>query len=134
MQRRSVLLVEEDLAGALAGAPVQDSRRLCWSMKTEAWLTVQPLKVNGTEMGVQGFQDALFLRYGLEPPDLPKYCDICNFYFSIRHALDCNRVGLVTARHNELRDWVSDLSEKSFTPTRVRNDPLIFSGCAVKRK
>ena len=41
--------------------------------------------------------------------------------------------GLVIARHNELRDRVADLAGKSFTPSRVRNDPLIFAGCAVKR-
>ena len=27
-----------------------------------------------------------------------------------------------------------ELDGKSFTPTHIRNNPLIFSGCAVKRK
>ena len=36
-------------------------------------------------------------------------------------------------RHNDLRDGVVDLARKSFTPSHVRNDPLIFSGCAMKR-
>ena len=35
-------------------------------------------------------------------------------------------------RHNELRDGVADLSGKYFTPSHLRNDPLIFTGCAVK--
>ena len=34
-----------------------------------AWLTVHPSTANGTEMGAQEWRDALFLRYGLEPPD-----------------------------------------------------------------
>ena len=37
------------------------------------------------------------------------------------------------AHHNELPDEVADLAGKAFTPTRVRNNPLIFAGCAVKR-
>ena len=37
-------------------------------------------------------------------------------------------------RHNEIRDRVVDLDGKDFTPSNVRNDPLIYRGCAVKRK
>ena len=98
-----------------------------------AWLTVLPSTVNGTELGDQEWYDALFLRYGLDPPDLPTYCDGCQAKFSISHALDCKKGGLVTARHNELRDGVADLSGKAFTPSHVRDDPLIYSVRAVKR-
>ena len=38
------------------------------------------------------------------------------------------------ARHNELRDGVEDLAGKAFTPSHVCDDPLIFTGCVVKRK
>ena len=40
---------------------------------------------------------------------------------------------LVTARHNELQDGVADLAGKNFTPYHLRDNPLIFAGCAVKR-
>ena len=53
--------------------------------------------------------------------------------FSISHALDCKKGGLVTARHNELCDGVADLAGKAFTPSHVGDNPLIYSGCAVKR-
>ena len=39
----------------------------------------------------------------------------------------------VTAHHNKLRDRVVDLAGKAFHPSHVRDDPLIYSGCAVKR-
>ena len=92
----------------------------------------------------QGFQhryvrgkDTVFkchnMIFVLDPPDLPHYCDVCNANFYICHALDCKRGGLVTARHNELRDGVADLASKVFTPSHVRDDPLIFAGCAVNR-
>ena len=81
--------------------------------------------VNGTELGAQEWCDTLFLRYGLEPPDLPTHYDGCKAKFSISHALDCKKGSLVTARHNELRDRVADLARKAFTPSHVRDDPLI---------
>ena len=101
--------------------------------KTGAWLTVLPSTVNGTELGSQEWRDALFLRYGLEPPDLPSYCDGCNAKFTISHALDCKKGGLVTARHNELHDGVADLAGKAFTHANVRDDPLIYSGRTMSR-
>ena len=36
------------------------------------------------------------------------------------------------ARHNEHCDGVADLSCKASTPSHVRDDPLIYSGCAMK--
>ena len=67
----SVLLEEEDLAETLAGAPSQGAHLLRWEMKTGSWMTVQPSTVSGTELGVQEWRYALFLKYGLELPDFP---------------------------------------------------------------
>ena len=87
MLKRSFLQAEKALTETLVGAPVQGARRFWRAKKMGTWLTVQPSMVNGTEVGVQEWLDALFLRYGLEPPDLPKYCDDCNANLSIFHAL-----------------------------------------------
>ena len=70
---------------------------------------------------------------GWIPPDLPTHCDGCEARFTISHSLDCKKGGLVTARHNELRDGVADLAGKAFTPSHVRSDPLIYSGRAMSR-
>ena len=96
-------------------------------------MIVQMSKVNGTELGAHEWRNALFLRYGLEHLDLLTHCDGCQSKLSISHALDCKKGGLVTAHHNELRDGVADLAGKAFTPSHVRDDPLIYSGRAVKR-
>ena len=103
-------------------------------VKCVLWVIGQESKaaVNGTELGAQEWLDALFLRYGLDPPDLPRYCNGCNATFAICHALDCKWGGLVTARHKELRDGVMDLAGKYFTPSHVSNNSLIFAGCAMK--
>ena len=117
----------------ILGDPVVFTRRLRRATKTGAYLTVQPSTVNGTDLGAQEWRDAAFLRYGLDPPDLPKYCDSCNARLSICHTLDCKRGGLVTQIHNELRDGCAVLAGKAFTPSHVRDEPLIYQGCAVKR-
>ena len=133
MRHRGKKRAEEALTAALEGAPVLQARQMRRAAKTGAWLTVLPSTVNGMELGAQEWRDDLFLRYGIEPPDLPKYCDGCEARFSISHALDCKKGGLVTARHNKLRDGVADLASKAFTPSHVRDDPLIYSGRAVRR-
>ena len=133
VRKRSVLRSEGALATTIAVDPVQGSRQLQQATKTGTWLKVQLSTVNGIELGAQEWRDALFLRYGLEPPNLPHYCDGRNAKFSICHALDCKRVGIFTARHNALRNRVAELAGKAFTPSHVRDNSLIFTCCSVKR-
>ena len=94
----------EALTAALEGSPVLQARQKRRAAKTGARLTLLPSTVNGTDMGAQEWSDALFLGYGMEPPDVPKYWDRCEARFTISHALDCKNGGLVTVHHIELRD------------------------------
>ena len=123
MMRRGQIRAEEDLTASLEGAPVLHARCLRRATKTGAWLTVHLSTVNGTELGDQEWRDALFLRYGLEPPDLPTYCNGFRAKFSISHALDCKKGVLVTARHNDLCDGETDLAGKAFTPPTYATTP-----------
>ena len=75
MRRRGQSWEEDALMAALDGGPVFHAHRMQRAAKTGAWLTVLPSTFNGMELGAQEWRDALFLRYGLKPPDLPKYCD-----------------------------------------------------------
>ena len=75
VRRKSVAKAMASLETTISGAPEVVTRRLRRATKTGAWLKVQPSTINGTEMGAQEWQDAALLRYGIEPPDLPKYCD-----------------------------------------------------------
>ena len=51
--KRSAQRAEEDLTANISGAPAQDARRMQRATKTGDWLTVQPLTLNGTELGEQ---------------------------------------------------------------------------------
>ena len=115
--------LQEELTETLAGDPVQYAHCLWNAMMTGAWLTVQPSTVNGMELGAQEFQDDVFQKNGLEPPELPKFCNGCNAAFCICHAIERKKVNLSTARHNKLRDGVADLSDNAFNPMHVSDPP-----------
>ena len=56
------------------------------------------------------WRDGWAVRYGKEPKDLPKQCDArgCSKQYSIEHALNCPRGGMVIRRHNEIADeWAA---------------------------
>ena len=55
-------------------------------------------------------RDALSLRYHRPLLKTPAHCDGCGKEFSFQHALDCKKGGLVTQRHNEVRDALGDLA------------------------
>ena len=93
VRKRVQLWVEEEFSAAMEGALILHARHLQRAAKTGACMTVQPSTVNGTELGAQEWHDALFLWYGLEPPDLSMYCDGCQAKFSISHALDFKNGG-----------------------------------------
>ena len=75
VRHRGEQRTEEAMTAALEGAPVLQARRIRGAAKTGAWLTSMPSTVNGTELGAQEWREALFLRYWLEPPDLPTHYD-----------------------------------------------------------
>ena len=65
---------------------------------------------------------------------MTSHFDVCGVAFTIFHALDCKKDGLTMAHNNELCGRISDLEGKAFTPSYMRDDSLIYSGRAVKRK
>ena len=95
------------------------------------WLSVIPSTVYGTELGAQEWMDYLFQSYGINPPDRLDHYGRCISVFSIFHALDCNKGGIVMSHHNEIHGGVTDLAGKTFTPKHVRDNPKINTGRAV---
>ena len=111
-----------------------NKRTILRGKETGQWLSVLPSTVNGTELSAQEFRDALLLRNARCPPDLPTECDGCQQTFSVRHALECKKGGLVISRHNEIRDELSDLAIKAFTNSAVRDEPKIHPSRASEPK
>jgi len=55
-------------------------------------------------------------------------CDGCRASFSIEHALDCHFGGLVSHRHNEVRDAFGDLASLVWSP--VMKEPIVCDNSA----
>jgi len=128
LKERNKVFNDSKLNQIASQLPCDDRRTILRGKDTGQWLSVLPSTVNGTELSAQEFRDSLCLRYARTPGDLPKSCDGCGQKFSIRHALECKKGGLVICRHNEVRDELSDLAVKAFIPSAVRDEPRIHIG------
>ena len=113
-------------------SPALEDCQLVWGTKMGAWITMFPFTVNGMDLGDQEWSDSLYLHYCIYTPDFPTHCNGFNFSFSICYALDYNKGGLIMTHCNDLCDGFADLSGKFFTPSHVRDDPLIYPGLDVR--
>jgi hypothetical protein len=130
LKLRNAAKNESSLNGLASKMSYDNRRTILRGKETGQWLLVLPSTVNSTELSAQEFRDALLLRYTRCPPDLPIQCDGCQQKFSVRHALECKRGGLVISRHNKIRDELSDLASKAFFPSAVRDEPIIHTSRA----
>jgi hypothetical protein len=74
----------------------EESRRVLGSL-------FSPLpSTHGTELSAQEFHDALFMRYGIAPPDLPKSCNGCEVQFTLQHAFGCKKGSIVISCNSKI--------------------------------
>ena len=88
-----------------------------------SWLSVLPTTKDNFDLSCTEFRDAICLRYSKPLLELPPYCDGCSSEFTTSHALDCKKGGLVTLRHNEVRDLLCDVSSLAWS--QVVKEPVI---------
>ena len=90
-----------------------------------SWLSARPLQKHGFALHKGAFRDAIALRYGWEPTNLPSHC-ACGEPFDSCHALTCSKGGFTIARHNEIRDLTASLLREVCTDVEVepRLQPL----------
>ena len=93
---------------------------------TSGWLNVLPLTHHHFDLSVQQLRDALCLRYHHPLSLMPAFCDGCGGDFSLTHALECRKGGLVTQRHNEVRDALGDLAALGYR--EVVCEPIVCDG------
>ena len=82
--------------------------------KTSTWLTVIPVYHYHFDLSPSEFRDALANRYHQPLSKLPAGCDGYGGEFTLQHALDCRKGGLIIQQHNEVRETLSDLASIAF--------------------
>lgn len=95
--------------------------------KTSTWLSVIPTRKDNFDLSPHEFRDALAIRYHRTPVSMPASCDGCGSdEFSVDHALCCKTGGLITRRHNEIRDLFCELCQQTWG--NVTKEPVISEG------
>ena len=99
---------------------MQLAMNLAQEKGASSWLTVLPLEEHGFTLHKRAFWDAVSLRYGWAPSQIPTNC-ACDHPFTIQHVfntcwmvkgwsqLSCPKGGYPSIRHNELRDLTANL-------------------------
>ena len=91
--------------------------------RLSSWLNVSPISKNHFDLTAQEFRDALAIRYKKPLLRVPSHCDGCGALFDLSHALSCRKGGLVTQRHNEVRNAFGDLA--SIAWSQVVREPVV---------
>ena len=78
------------------------------------WISVTPSIVKLIELGCQEWSDVIFVRYSIDPPDLPHSFDRCGAQLSITHTM-------------EFCDGATELYSKVFVPLHVHDKPIIHT-------
>ena len=110
----------EDLYNLLP-AHLQRAVDLAKEKGASTWLTALPLKEYGFALHKAAFHDAMALRYGWTPANLPTKCD-CGINFTVDHALSCAKGGFPSIRHNEIRDLTANLLTEVCSDVRIEPD------------
>lgn len=88
--------------------PLQQPVACAKDLGASSWLAARPIESHGFALHKGAFRDALALRYGWEPINLPAVC-ACGASFDSSHALSCQKGGFTITRHNEIRDFTAKI-------------------------
>ena len=91
---------------------MNEKMKCCKNISNEAvssnWLSVIPMQEPNYVLNKQQFWDSIRKLYGWPIPGLPVSCS-CGEGFNVQHTVSCKKGGLVTMRHNEVRDKIATL-------------------------
>jgi len=102
-------------------APGRKAMELASEKGASSWLTSLPIEEFGFCLHKGAFKDALALRYGWTPSNIPLHCE-CGSSFTVEHALSCPRGGFPIIRHNEIRDVTATLLTEVCHDVQVEPD------------
>ena len=87
---------------------LQRAMTLAQERGVSSWLTTLPISELGFALHKSAFYNALALRYGWQPLNVPTTCS-CGKSFTMDHVLFCAKGGFSSIWHNEIRDVTATL-------------------------
>ena len=126
-------LNEIALSDLLDALPLTDGKALIRrtinrGRHTGIWLSTIPSNLNGNFLGKQEWEDAIRMRYGLTPLNLPEFCDGCGKKFTFDHAMNCKHGGVIHRRHDALKYELMNIAAMATRESAVGAEPLINPG------
>ena len=128
MRKEKVEGEKEWLKGLAESKGARAKKRLERMPEVGQWLSCIPSRFDGTEISTDVWHDNVSLRYGFRPEGLPQRCDGCGEAFTVEHALQCKKGGLVGIRHDDQRDEFGHLAGCATSNSRITYEPKIFYG------
>ena len=111
-QRQDILKSSAATLKVTLKASLKHAMDLAQEKGASTWITSLPLEDYGFSLHKGAFRDAMALRYGWLPSNVPTNC-ACGTHFTVEHALSCPKGGFPSIRHNEVRDtvggWLSEV-------------------------
>ena len=102
-QKQMALSLQSSLPPVL-----QHAMTLAQERVASNWVTTLPISEFGFALHKSAFHNALTLRYGWQPLNVPTTCS-CGKSFTLDHVLSCAKGGFPSIRHNEIRDVTATL-------------------------
>ena len=115
-------LEKEEIIGLLPDQ-VKDLVIQAQDKGASAWLNALPIKEQHLDLNKDEFRDALRIRYDIKLDNLPSKC-ACGEMFNVNHALKCMKGGFIVNRHDNIRDLLTVLLNK--TCTDVQSEPTLM--------
>ncbi|KAL7479888.1 hypothetical protein ACHAW6_005603 [Cyclotella cf. meneghiniana] len=111
------------LQALIACLPPKVKKHLEQAGATGAWLTTIPDHFSGTELTKTEWLDIIALQYGYGSPHLPSCCNGCSEGFTVKHALNCKKGGLIGICHDDTHNELAHLNSLTFSNVHVMIKP-----------
>ena len=90
-------------------------------------MEIHSLKEYGFDLNKQQFWDGISIRYGWSLSNLPMTC-ACGSKYDFQHSMSCKKEGLVSIRHNDIRDLTADILRELCNDVEVEAKLIPLTG------
>ena len=135
-QKQAEIEYETKLKSIEESAPynIKFAIKLAREKGASSWVTARPLHQHSTVLHKGDFRDAIYLRYGWEPPKLPEKCG-CGAHYDVTHAMQCMTGGFRGLLHNEVnRVFYETFKDAGFKDVKWEPELQPLSGEKFKYK